>query len=446
MRHIPTVLANSVLAAMLLSSAAAQTTIHNATSRFSDANGPYTAEQLASIKFPDLDGDGFADMCYIDTDGVYCALSFGTWHFSNFTRWATDFTLGTTDQSMWGTIQYADVNNDGKDDLCGRTYSGFVCLFSDGEANFNNQGTKALKFGGTVWQSPQYWKTIRLVDVNGDGKLDVCGRLDIGIVCETLDTSATVPAFAGWSLWGPQFSDAAGWGADASNWSTIQFADVNGDGLRDVCGRFKDGVWCAFNYGGKFDMFQHMESDFSDANGWNQPRYYSTIVLADVNGDFKADLCGRGTSGLICGLSEVLSSPSFVGTFAPAVVTTFSNANGWDQAYRYENMWMVRTNHDNKADICGRAYNGIVCAQSLAALTTTPAAGPQYGSTQLYISGFTDTQEGLPAAGTILTPLQWQMRIAYSANYWSTIQPVSHGFGRPVGFCGRQPAGIYCSD
>jgi hypothetical protein len=421
----------AAVAVMMLSGVAAQTTTHNATTKFSDPSGPYTTEQLASIKFPDLDGDGFADMCYIDASGVQCALSRGTGKFSNFVQWTDAFRLGLTDQSMWGTIQYGDVDNDGKDDICGRTSSGFICLFSDGESSFINQYTKAFKFGGTEWQAPQYWSTIRLVDVSGDGKLDVCGRSAIGIVCEILqvipEAGGATKVFGGWSQWDTQFSDAKGWAADPSYWSTIQFADVNGDGRKDVCGRFDDGIWCELNYGSKFDGYTHMETDFSNVDGWNQPQYYSTIRFADINGDAKADVCARGSFGLICGLSTGGQYPSFAGTLAPPVKTGFSDANGWNQNYRFKNMWMVNTNRDSRADVCGRASNGIICAVS-----TSQNSDLQFGPTALFVSGFADTDEGIqtPSAFT----------------YWSTLQPGKNGFGRPVGFCGRESLGISCSN
>jgi len=45
--------------------------------------------------------------------------------------------------------------------------------------------------------------------------------------------------------------------------------------------------------------------DFSDAQGWNgSETYYGSIRLADVNGDGLADVCGRGIAGIYCNLSR----------------------------------------------------------------------------------------------------------------------------------------------
>ena len=39
--------------------------------------------------------------------------------------------------------------------------------------------------------------------------------------------------------------------------------------------------------------------DFTDALGWGNTSYSSSIVLGDINGDGRCDLIGRNTSGVI---------------------------------------------------------------------------------------------------------------------------------------------------
>lgn len=38
---------------------------------------------------------------------------------------------------------------------------------------------------------------------------------------------------------------------------------------------------------------------WSDFSGWDQPRYYATIQLADIDGDGRAELLGRGPGGIL---------------------------------------------------------------------------------------------------------------------------------------------------
>jgi peptidoglycan/xylan/chitin deacetylase (PgdA/CDA1 family) len=80
--------------------------------------------------------------------------------------------------------------------------------------------------------------SLRLGDVNGDGQADACGRTPEGIVCAL----ANGHGYLAPSIWLPEMSDAAGW---APHGATITLSDVNGDGRADVCGRGPDGPVCA---------------------------------------------------------------------------------------------------------------------------------------------------------------------------------------------------------
>jgi hypothetical protein len=84
---------------------------------------------------------------------------------------------------------------------------------------------------------------------------------------------------------------------DESRYSSLRFADVNGDGKPDICGRGTLGVYCALNNGkGGFGSVQQWDSFFSDANSWHLPVYGTTMMFADINGDGKADACARGVA------------------------------------------------------------------------------------------------------------------------------------------------------
>jgi hypothetical protein len=47
------------------------------------------------------------------------------------------------------------------------------------------------------------------------------------------------------SYWTRDYSNAQGWAAEASYWETLRFPDLNGDGKADVCGRGVYGLYCA---------------------------------------------------------------------------------------------------------------------------------------------------------------------------------------------------------
>src|SRR5262249_25610924 len=144
---------------------------------------------------------------------------------------------------------------------------------------------------------------------------------------------------------GPQWSDAKGWNLPQYG-STVQFADVNGDGQADVCCRRRLGYVCALSNENNFTA-EIQGPPWGDDNGWAEPKYYATLQLADVNGDGKADACGRGSAGLECYLSD--------GTGAfPTLIKgpAWSDAAGWDAEPRYATIQFADVNGDGKADVC----------------------------------------------------------------------------------------------
>jgi hypothetical protein len=430
----------------LAASAAAQTQPLNAylfSNALADNQGPYTAAQLNSIKFADVSGDGYPDLCYLDSQGVKCAIysnnnstggSFGSPQlWLPMAGFATD---PTTDQSYWGTLQFGDINGDGAADLCVRGRSGFYCYPSTGGSNgtFTNTNMKAGYFSDfNAWNSaPSYWQTIKLVDVNHDGKMDVCGRWKDGIYCQL--SMGTI--WGTWSRWSADYGDNQNWNSSAVYWSTIQFADLNGDGYPDVCGRGAAGIVCSINNASQFnDGCSALEcgfvnnavwtTQFSDTYYWNQSQYYPGIHFADINGDGKADVCGRGTAGVYCGISQ---STSFGWAFN-LNEPDFSDANGWNQPAQYEKTWLIDVNGDGKADFCGRGSQGIFCA-----ISGSSGSAIQFAPGQVWINNFGDIYG-------------WNS----SASYWGTVQPiqstsrVTAAGQRMVGFCGRGYAGIWCS-
>src|SRR4051794_26081885 len=66
------------------------------------------------------------------------------------------------------------------------------------------------------------------------------------------------------------------------------------------------------------------DNTFDDAHSWNQPQYGTTMMFADINGDGRADVCGRGLAGIYCELSTGF------GGFGALFLAhgAFSDANG----------------------------------------------------------------------------------------------------------------------
>jgi hypothetical protein len=129
------------------------------------------------------------------------------------------------------------------------------------------------------WNVPETYSTITYADVDGDGKADVCARGNAGITCAL----STGTAFGATALWTTAFADASG-GNAASSYSTIRYPDIDGDGKADICGRTAAGMMCGLSDGTKFTVTS-WSTDFSDTEGFSDPSSYSTLdalVLATV--------------------------------------------------------------------------------------------------------------------------------------------------------------------
>ena len=269
----------------------------------------YNANQLGSpLRFGDINNDGLLDVCARWSDGPHCALRQPTSH--QFLR-----------------IEAAPYRA--------------VANFSDGNG----------------WDREAYYSSLQLADVSGDGRADLCGRAGAGILC-SLSTGA---GFSTETYWGSFFTDAQGWNALPSYYGSIRFADLNGDARVDVCGRGAAGIYCALSTGHGFASAALWLPFFTDAQGWGSIQYGTTIVLGDINGDGRADVCGRGAAGIFCARAQV------GGGFGEAtqVISAFSDAEGWaaDSAY-YGSLRLVDVNGDGNADLCGRGPSGVRCARA----------------------------------------------------------------------------------
>jgi peptidoglycan/xylan/chitin deacetylase (PgdA/CDA1 family) len=257
-------------------------------------------------------------------------------------------------------IGVADLDGDGRADLCTRDGAGILCATSVAAAGsatdlrprtvFEGKSRWDLSFGGAAWAPPERAQTLRLVDVDGDRRADVCGLAKTGIVCAL----ATSPR---------AFAAARPWSAGQDSAAKLLFGDADGDGRSDVCTRGATGIACARSTGSVFEApkpWLDLATDAGLGSGFTDA---SALALADVDGDHRADLCGRGPDGIHCALSRRVA-------FAPADLWSTGGDFGdggaiaWSKSAYGETIRFGDLNGDGRADVCGRGPAGVVCALS----------------------------------------------------------------------------------
>ena len=324
----------------------------------SDKNGWGDHIYYRTIRFADINGDGKADVCARNKDGIVCWPSNGSSFGSPTPVFAMSDDEGYTDggsndpsdTAYLSSIRFGDINGDKKDDFCARFKDGLKCYLSNGNGFDKEVGSFADLNNEHGWQKPHYTSTIRMGDVDGDGKMDICARGLNNVYCWFWEGDRLADDIEmnnwGWSnSWGEQ-----------KYYATIRLADINGDGKADICGRDANGIVCQLSEGRKSFGQEIRWDGCKDASGWGDYDNYSTIMFGDLNGDGKDDLCARANAKLSCYLS---SGDGFNG--GEYHIEAFSDEKGFNQPEHFRTLRMGDINGDGRMDVCGRGADGVEC-------------------------------------------------------------------------------------
>lgn len=254
----------------------------------------------------DVNADGRADLISFWGTGVGLSYSTGTAFASGAIAFVGFNNLNPSWPDASSTPRMvADVNGDGRADIIGFNDTGTVVSLSQCTGALCTPSTQfaapvlALAAFGNApllggWAGARHPR--RVADVNGDGKADLVGFSEWGVIVALSTSTATTVSFAAPSLW------IADYGADVSvgGWSSSttyprHLGDLNGDGRADIIGFGHDYVWVSFSTGTGFLPAQAVLKNFAVASGtWfpGAPRY-----LGDVDNDGKVDLLGSNLMG-----------------------------------------------------------------------------------------------------------------------------------------------------
>ncbi len=247
------------------------------------------------FELADVNGDLRLDACARDAEGLRCHLGDGHGFGRVVLLAALSDEAGFANVIHHGSLRFGDVDGDGKTDVCARGPEGVDCWTSEGES-FGEL------IRGPRWSDAQgftelaYWSTLRLADIDGDGRADVCARTPEGFRCALSEGRRFTETISG-----PRMSAADGW-ERPDVYATLRMADIDGDGRADACAREPAGVRCWRSSGRAFET-QIEGPRLADELGWTAPARFRSIRLADVDGDGRADLCARDADGLHCSMS-----------------------------------------------------------------------------------------------------------------------------------------------
>jgi hypothetical protein len=249
---------------------------------FTDEDGFDDYRYAATLQFADADGDGRLDACARGKQGVSCARGQGDGTFAPPRSLDEGFfsdERGFGGAPHGGTLTFGDLDDDGLADYCVRGGDGVYCSLQtkDGfsaPSRWSSDFSDANDWGGLGAS-----RSLDLVDVDGDGRADLCGANATGVICAR---SA-----------GSRFTEARLWSSllvlagDDRKLSTPQFADLDGDGLADVCGHANGELVCLFSNGDHFDGVLALGRTTS-------------LDLVDLDGDGIAEVCFQDASGFTC--------------------------------------------------------------------------------------------------------------------------------------------------
>jgi hypothetical protein len=272
---------------------------------------------------------------------------------------------GAGGAEYYSTITTGNLDGVGAREVIARGKDGIEVWSFDGSTlNRVPTGGEAILTDAEGWAAPQYYSTIRLADVDGNGRDELLARSSAGMTLYRYE-----PATRSWrqretmTSW----SDDAGWKSD-SYFRTISVADVNGDGRADLVGRSSGGLDARTFVDGPDDGSWAPlapPSGFSDAQGWTAAGNYLTVQPADVDPAPGTEMIGRADGGVI---SYALRNGAW--TQVGGTMTDFSDTNGFGSqdppggglpaGFRYDTIMPVRFDPKQPELVIGRGATGLI--------------------------------------------------------------------------------------
>ena len=342
--------------------------INNKLSNFG-ANQGWGSSSLHPRQFTDINNDGLSDVIGFYNDGVYTSISAGNFLNSSNKILSSVFSSseGWNDNSVFPR-QVVDINSDGLPDIVGFSYAGITLAINNannGFAAITNEFQGIFGYGNGWVDNNVHPR--QLVDVNGDGYIDIVGFNNNGVnVALNTKLNNQYGFFALVGSPQPFFgkgSASGGW--IDNNIHPRQLVDINGDSLPDIVGFSDAGVMVSLNNGigsnplifNGFSTPVLVKSDFGVIQGgWSNNNTYPR-QLADINGDGLLDIVGFASSGVMVALNN--GNGGFGETINK--LSNFGVNQGWSDNNTHPRQ-LADINGDGLLDVVGFASSGVMVA------------------------------------------------------------------------------------
>lgn len=283
-------------------------------------------QRLTHLMSGDVTGDGRGDLVGVRSDG-------SLWLYPNNGTglpFPSRVQIGASGWNSFSTLRLADLNGDGRADLLAIRPDGTMAIYL-------NTGDASRPFGpsqqlaGLGVQTPQ----LALADIDGDGRPDIVATHVDGSLWLYRNTGDMTNPFAS-----PVRIGASGWGS----YDTLLLTDVNGDGLADIVARRPDGsLWLYLNAYGRAAPFT---SGTQIGSGWGA---FTTLVATDVpvpRPTTSGDLLATQPSGTMTRFTNQATRP-----YSPHTTIGY----GWQA---YSQLLLGDVNGDGRADLIGIRSDG----------------------------------------------------------------------------------------
>jgi hypothetical protein len=249
----------------------------------------------------DWNRDGKKDLVYPVAQGFMVAISNGL-GFNPPELWPVQLSSAGWTPDVLGTVRFGDLNGDGKVDVIALTAHGIVGATNAG-SSFDPPAVRASYFAAPGWTDPQYATTLQFRDINGDGLDDICIR-GSGETFVGLSDGTEFVTGPGWSA---RFNDRQGWG-DPAQYQTFSLARING--TIGIAGGVSSGI--VFQKANptkyRFALYRYLNNeDYSTDPNWIPERYASGLAFADFDGSGNESPALTRADGLYIGLIQILS-------------------------------------------------------------------------------------------------------------------------------------------